>query len=168
MTRSSSPMSICAFCRECSSRSSSCDAADRLVRNRDQRTDALIVACDHRGLRTAVVKQDFPSRAVSQVLPARSAATALAVSFNGPLPPKACNAPCPQVVEPDMTAETGSADLFARNPAVSAFPENPIGSACASSFSRLARRSLTLQPAHSRCHQFVTRIPKASAISSPP
>jgi hypothetical protein len=23
-------------------------------------------------------------------------------------------------------------------------------------------------PAHSRCHQFVTRIPKASAISSPP
>jgi hypothetical protein len=81
--RSSSPMSICAFCRECSSRSSSCDAADRLVRNRDQRTDALIVACDHRGLRTAVVKQDFPTRAVSQVSPARSAATALAVSFIG-------------------------------------------------------------------------------------
>jgi class 3 adenylate cyclase len=25
-----------------------------------------------------------------------------------------------------------------------------------------------LRPAHSRCHQFVTRIPKASAISSPP
>jgi hypothetical protein len=24
------------------------------------------------------------------------------------------------------------------------------------------------QEAHSRCHQFVTRIPKASAISSPP
>jgi hypothetical protein len=42
------------------------------------------VACDHRGLRTAVVKQDFPSRAVSQVLPARSAATALAVSFIDP------------------------------------------------------------------------------------
>ena len=41
-------------------------------------------------------------------------------------------------------------------------------SACASSFSRLARRSLALRPAHSRCHQFVTRIPKASAISSPP
>src|SRR5258708_39442653 len=33
---------------------------------------------------------------------------------------------------------------------------------------RLARRSLALRPAHSRCHQFVTRIPKASAISSPP
>ena len=33
---------------------------------------------------------------------------------------------------------------------------------------RLARRLLALRPAHSRCHQFVTRIPKASAISSPP
>src|SRR5713101_6013034 len=54
------------------------------------------------------------------------------------------------------------------HPAVSAFPERVIGSACASSFSRLARRSLALRPAHSRCHQFVTRIPKASAISSPP
>src|SRR5262247_2252477 len=53
-------------------------------------------------------------------------------------------------------------------PAVSAFPEAVIGSACASSFSRFARRSLALRPAHSRCHQFVTRIPKASAISSPP
>src|SRR5262249_48591874 len=53
-------------------------------------------------------------------------------------------------------------------PAVSAFPERVIGSACASSFSRLARRSLALRPAHSRCHQFVTRIPKASAISSTP
>src|SRR5215813_6493054 len=42
------------------------------------------------------------------------------------------------------------------------------GSACVSSFSKLARRSLALRPAHSRCHQFVTRIPKASAISSPP
>ena len=84
--RSSSPMSICAFCRECSCRWSSCDAADRLVRNRDQRTDALIVACDHRGVRSAVVKQDFPSRAVSQVSPARSAATAVAVSFCDPSP----------------------------------------------------------------------------------
>src|SRR5260221_13441710 len=51
---------------------------------------------------------------------------------------------------------------------VSAFPERVIGSACASSFSRLARRSLALRPAHSRCHQFVTRIPKASASSLPP
>src|SRR5258707_3298227 len=54
------------------------------------------------------------------------------------------------------------------NPAVSAFPERVIGSACASSFSRLAQRSLALRPAHSRCHQFVTRIPKASASSLPP
>src|SRR5262245_65892713 len=42
-------------------------------------------------------------------------------------------------------------------PAVSAFPERVVGSACASSFSRLARRSLALRPAHSRCHQCVTR-----------
>ena len=54
------------------------------------------------------------------------------------------------------------------HPDVSAFPERVVGSACASSFSRLARRSLALRPAHSRCHRFVTRIPKASAISSPP
>src|SRR5262249_55379060 len=54
------------------------------------------------------------------------------------------------------------------NPAVSAFPERVVGSACASSFSRLARRSLALRPAHSRCHQFVTRIPTASARSLPP
>src|SRR6516165_8388950 len=32
----------------------------------------------------------------------------------------------------------------------------------------LFERSLALRPAHSRCHQYVTRIPKASAISSPP
>src|SRR5205085_4300530 len=43
------------------------------------------------------------------------------------------------------------------HPAVSAFPERVVGSACALSFSRLARRSLALRPAHSRCHLFVTR-----------
>ena len=43
------------------------------------------------------------------------------------------------------------------HPAVSAFPERVVGSACALSFSRLARRSLALRPAHLRCHQFVTR-----------
>src|SRR5882724_13647726 len=59
--------------------------------------------------------------------------------------------------------------LFALlHPAVSAFPERVVGSACASSFSRLARRSLALRPAHSRRHQFVTRYPKASATSLPP
>src|ERR1700736_4058884 len=40
--------------------------------------------------------------------------------------------------------------------------------ACTSSFSRLAQRLLALRPAHSRGHQFVTRYPKASDISSPP
>src|SRR5208283_335445 len=39
------------------------------------------------------------------------------------------------------------------HPAVSAFPERVVGSARASSFSRLARRSLALRPAHSRCHR---------------
>ena len=39
------------------------------------------------------------------------------------------------------------------HPVVSAFPDNPVGSACASSFSRFARRSLALRPAHSRCHR---------------
>ena len=43
-------------------------------------------------------------------------------------------------------------------PVVSTFPDRVVGSACASTFSRFARRSLTLRPAHSRCHQFVTRI----------
>src|SRR5207253_8827754 len=58
--------------------------------------------------------------------------------------------------------------LRSAHPAVSAFPERVVGSACALSFSRIAQRSLALRPAHSRCHQFVTRIPKASAISLPP
>ena len=54
------------------------------------------------------------------------------------------------------------------HPDISAFPERVVGSASTSSFSRLARHSLALRPAHSRCHLFVTRYPKASAISSPP
>ena len=58
--------------------------------------------------------------------------------------------------------------LRSSTPAVSAFPERVVGSVCASSFSRLAQRSLALRPAHSRGHQFVTRYPKASAISLPP
>ena len=40
--------------------------------------------------------------------------------------------------------------------AVSVFPDSVVGSTCASPFSRLARRSLALRPAHSRRHQFVT------------
>ena len=47
-------------------------------------------------------------------------------------------------------------------------PEGVAGSACTSTFSRLARRSIALPPAHARGHQFVTRYPKASDISSPP
>ena len=39
------------------------------------------------------------------------------------------------------------------HPAVSAFPGRVAGSACTSSFSRLARRSLALRPAHSRGHR---------------
>jgi hypothetical protein len=43
------------------------------------------------------------------------------------------------------------------HPVVSAFPGMAAGSARASTFSRLARRSLALRPAHSRCHQVVAR-----------
>ena len=44
------------------------------------------------------------------------------------------------------------------HPTVSAFPGRVTGSACTSTFSRLARRSLTLRPAHLRGHQVVTAI----------
>src|SRR3954451_9378930 len=43
-------------------------------------------------------------------------------------------------------------------PAVSAFPDSAVESACTSTFSRLARRSLALRPAHLRGHQVVTAI----------
>src|SRR5881227_2883456 len=39
------------------------------------------------------------------------------------------------------------------HPTVSAFPDTAVGSACTSTFSGLARRSLALRPAHSRGHQ---------------
>jgi hypothetical protein len=42
------------------------------------------------------------------------------------------------------------------HPTVSAFPDNVVGSACTSSFSRPAQRSLALRPAHSRRHLYVT------------
>jgi hypothetical protein len=54
---------------------------------------------------------------------------------------------------------TGGTALLIRS-VMSAFPERVIGSACASSFSRLTQRSLALRPAHSRCHQFVARLPE--------
>ncbi len=41
------------------------------------------------------------------------------------------------------------------HPVISAFPERVVGSACASSVSRLTQRSLTLRPAHSRCHRIL-------------
>jgi hypothetical protein len=47
-------------------------------------------------------------------------------------------------------------------------PKTTIGSACTSSFSRIARRSLALRPAHSHDHQQCDCYPKASAISLPP
>src|SRR6267378_1174232 len=48
-------------------------------------------------------------------------------------------------------------NLRSTRPAISAFPDMAVGSAYTPSFSRLAQRSLALRPAHSRCHQFVTR-----------
>ena len=44
------------------------------------------------------------------------------------------------------------------HPAIAAFPDSAVGSACTSTFSRVARRSLALRPAHSRGHQVVTAI----------
>src|SRR5215469_16583 len=44
------------------------------------------------------------------------------------------------------------------HPAVAAFPDSAVGSACTLTFSRLARRSLALRPAHSRGHRIVTAI----------
>ena len=52
-------------------------------------------------------------------------------------------------------ATGGTASLI--HPAVSVFPGMAAGSTCALTFSRLARRSLALRPAHSRSHQFVAR-----------
>jgi hypothetical protein len=54
---------------------------------------------------------------------------------------------------------TGGTALLIR-PVMSAFPERVVGSACAMSISRLARRSLALRPAHSRCHLCVARLPE--------
>ncbi|SAL81568.1 hypothetical protein AWB67_05877 [Caballeronia terrestris] len=56
----------------------------------------------------------------------------------------------------------GTASLI--QPVISAFFERVAGWACASAFSRFAQRSLTLRPAHSRCHRFVTfvtRLPES-------
>jgi len=54
---------------------------------------------------------------------------------------------------PPLPRRSGWAYIRSLNPAVSAFPDRVVGSACALSFSRFARRSLALRPAHSRCHR---------------
>src|SRR6266481_8692028 len=54
-------------------------------------------------------------------------------------------------------AQRLNVSLRSFHPDVSVFPDRVVGSTCALSFSRIARRSLALRPAHSRCHQFVTR-----------
>src|SRR5258708_7623514 len=54
-------------------------------------------------------------------------------------------------------AQRLNVSLRSFHPDVSVFPERVVGSTCALSFSRLARRSLALRPAHPRCHHFVTR-----------
>jgi len=58
--------------------------------------------------------------------------------------------PCVHAVTTTPAQRLGS--LMLNHPVVSAFPEMAIGSACATSFSRLAQCLLTLRPAHSRCH----------------
>ena len=59
--------------------------------------------------------------------------------------------PCVHAVATAPAQRLGAPSLI--HPAVSAFPERVTGSDCASSVSRFARRSLTLRPAHSRCHR---------------
>jgi len=56
---------------------------------------------------------------------------------------------------------------FRSVPSRVSLPRKVIGSACASSFSRLARVH-SRYGLHTRVSQFVTRFPKASATSSPP
>jgi hypothetical protein len=75
--------------------------------------------------------------------------------------------PCVHAAATTPVQRTGAL-LAQTRPSVAAFPETTIGSACTSSFSRIARRLLTLRPAHSRGHQNRDRYPKASDISSPP
>ena len=67
--------------------------------------------------------------------------------------------PCAHAVA-NTPAQRLSALLCSLHPAVSAFPDMAVGSACASSFSRLARRSLALL---ALSPYIVTRYPKASA-----
>jgi MFS superfamily sulfate permease-like transporter len=68
--------------------------------------------------------------------------------------PEAC---CVTGFHATTPAQRLNVSLRSFHPDVSVFPDRVVGSTCASSFSRIARRSLALRPAYSRCHQFVTR-----------
>src|SRR3984957_16375572 len=59
-------------------------------------------------------------------------------------------------VLPPLPRCSGWASSSLIYPAVPAFPDNVVGSACTSSFSRPAQRSLALRPAHSSGHLYVT------------
>src|ERR1700716_3852277 len=74
---------------------------------------------------------------------------ALGLSGLRPLPWCTCPRQSPGIAD--------GRNLRSTRPAISTFPDMAVGSAFTSSFSRLAQRSLALRPAHSRCHQFVTR-----------
>ncbi len=56
--------------------------------------------------------------------------------------------------------------LFAHSPNHVSFPSMAAAPARAASVSRIAQRSLASRPAHSRGHPYVTRYPKASAITT--
>jgi len=62
--------------------------------------------------------------------------------------------PCVHAVA-TTPAQRRAALLCSIRSVVSAFPDRVAGSACASSFSRFAQRSLALRPAHSRCHRIL-------------
>ena len=64
--------------------------------------------------------------------------------------------PCVHAVATTPAQRLGS--LLFTHPVVSTFPEMAVGSACATSFSRIAQRSLTLRPAHLRCHLYAARV----------
>jgi hypothetical protein len=61
-------------------------------------------------------------------------------------------------VLPPLPRGSGWASSSLSHLAVSAFPDNVVGSACTSSFSRIAQRSLALRPAHSRGHLLHRRL----------
>jgi hypothetical protein len=73
--------------------------------------------------------------------------------------------PCVHAVATTPVQQTGSGVAQTR-PSVSAFPVRVDGSACTSSFSRIARRSLTLRPARSRGHQKCDHYPNFRLLNA--